>query len=781
MKSSATTAKSQAMAVCCAAIVGRPTATTAVVGPCPAMIQWARSPALFRQWAEDWVLPPLWDAVFRLPLEGSTGELWNQHKMVCVSVSMTVGLVRISVFTSHSELGLRLCGCIGDDRVMVSSTNGSWSRGGHREYFIRDATKELWDARRHTAEASLSDWASVGFPQCNRRWIVGYRDGGGAEPSFHIHKVSCGVPVGSDVVVKCGGQLRIVDEVALLGDTAMIAGCNSSRAQVVALVDLQATFSNKKELVLAAKIEGDGVAWMPDGSICSLVRGGVETTGSESHQCYLLVDEFPVRKTRWVFPQDEVVKQIGRNHLFSRPSDWSQATRFQVFHTGDLAHPSLCVPCTWACPDRQTGITISTSHHNNHGGKSGATMPEIELSLHDGVSGMHIDTAHNDMKSSGTTAKSQAMAVCCAAIVGRPTTAAKTTGPCPSMIQWARSPVLVRQWAEDWVLPPLWDAVFRLPLEGSTGGSWEQHKMVCVSVSMTMGLVGLTEFTSHSESGARVCGCIGDDRVLVSNANVWWPTAHDREYFIRDTKQPVWYAQHSSPEASLRAWESVSFPQCNRRWIVGFRYSDGCGAESALHIHKVSCGVPVGPDVVVKCSGQLPIVNELTLIGDTAMIRGWNSSPCRVVSFVDLQATFCNRKELVLTMEIEGDDLAWMLDGGTAVQKTGRCVFPPDETVIPVSRNHLFSRSSALSQVSMFRVYHTGDLVNPSLCVPCTWAYPDRQTGIIISTSHHNNHGGESVATMSEIEFSLHDGVSGMHIGVFRVTYSSLFTFKPYP
>ncbi|KAH3731845.1 hypothetical protein Pelo_17323 [Pelomyxa schiedti] len=357
MKPSAPTAKSQAMAVCCAAIVGRPTTTTA--GPCPSMIQWARSPALFRQWAEDWVLPPLWDAVFRLPLEGSTGESWNQHKMVCVSVSITMGLVRISVFTSHSELGVRVCGCIGDDRVLVSSTNVSWSRGRNREkkYIIVDTTQAVLEERRYTAEASLSDWASVGFPQCNRRWIVGCRDVG-AGWFLHIHRVSCGVPVGADVVVN-GGQLPVVDELTLIGDTAVIRGCNSSHCRVLAFIDLPATFSNKKELVITRKAVGAGVAWMPDGSIW------------------------------WVFPQDQLVKPISKHHLFSRPSTWSGATRFQVFHTGDLAHPSLCVPCSWACPERQTGIIISTSHNNNHGGKRMSDI-EIEFSLHDGVSGMHI-------------------------------------------------------------------------------------------------------------------------------------------------------------------------------------------------------------------------------------------------------------------------------------------------------------------------------------------------------------------------------------------------------
>ncbi|KAH3758750.1 hypothetical protein Pelo_9439 [Pelomyxa schiedti] len=57
------------------------------------MREWARSPALLRQWAEEWVLPPLWDALFRLPLQGATWQLRDYCITAHVSVSLTLGLI----------------------------------------------------------------------------------------------------------------------------------------------------------------------------------------------------------------------------------------------------------------------------------------------------------------------------------------------------------------------------------------------------------------------------------------------------------------------------------------------------------------------------------------------------------------------------------------------------------------------------------------------------------------------------------------------------------------
>ncbi|KAH3731844.1 hypothetical protein Pelo_17322 [Pelomyxa schiedti] len=400
-----------------------------------------------------------------------------------------------------------------------------------------------------------------------------------------------------------------------------------------------------------------------------------------------------------------------------------------------------------------------------------------------------------------TTANSQVMAVCGAAIVGRRTTgcncggvtatgeeaqrSSTIIGPCPSMTEWARSPALVRQWADDWVLPPLWEAVFRLPIKGTTRETRYQHKYMCVGVSLTLGVVNLSVFTFDSELGERVCGCIGDNRVLVAHSKDFDGVGHNREYFMWDTITQK--AVGCAPDTSLGQWAPVSSPQCNRKWIVG-RHDDA--RDSFLYIHKVSRGAPTGADVVVKCSGGLP-VDEVTLLGDTVMIHGNDSSENEVVAFVDLEETFGNKKELVFTSKIDCGPLhgalataavTWLPDGSACILKRNLMsttvyrpcytlvdaspghsaiwVFPPNDFVKPLSKDHLFSRSSKWSDVTRFQC--------------------DTQTGLILSTSH-SNCGPETSAFSTEVEFSLHHGVTGFHFGGFVVPFPSVFAFKPYP
>ncbi|KAH3763725.1 hypothetical protein Pelo_4422, partial [Pelomyxa schiedti] len=121
----ATTAKSQVMAIVCAptttqkrgrcfvpssaatpAQLAQPTTisaptitTTTELAACvpQSMIQWIQSTTLFRAWAEDWVLRPGEEAVFRLPI-------WTYY--LHVVVSPTLGLVSHSVFTHDG----RVCG-----------------------------------------------------------------------------------------------------------------------------------------------------------------------------------------------------------------------------------------------------------------------------------------------------------------------------------------------------------------------------------------------------------------------------------------------------------------------------------------------------------------------------------------------------------------------------------------------------------------------------------------------------------------------------------------------
>ncbi|KAH3758665.1 hypothetical protein Pelo_9576 [Pelomyxa schiedti] len=336
-----TTAKAQVMAVCCAAIVGQPTpvngTNTPGVGPCPTMAEWARSPALVRQWACDWVLSPLWDAIFDLPFEGPCWKNRQYSKEVHVSVSPTLGVVNISWFTCSNEA---LCGCLG--------------------MIVKDAT--AWDAS-YAPVAALKSWKIPEYVQCNRKWIVGCTYAARSSSLF-IQKVVGGAPVGSEVVVE-SREYRILDVEFLPQEDNTLMLVGDYNASV--FVDLEATFL-RKELVVKLKIAGEpmrnaqGAALMPDGSPCILVRGTVPV----NH--YSLVDASSLA-TRWVFPEGKTVATLQRSHVFVQRSP--EDPNFWVFRNGSFTEPSFCKGLTANSLDAETEI-------------------EVEFKLHDGVTGFLI-------------------------------------------------------------------------------------------------------------------------------------------------------------------------------------------------------------------------------------------------------------------------------------------------------------------------------------------------------------------------------------------------------
>ncbi|KAH3731316.1 hypothetical protein Pelo_17855 [Pelomyxa schiedti] len=339
------------------------------------MTQWARSTVLFRQWAEEWVLYSLWDA---------------------------------------------LCGCIGDNKVLLTS---------FKNFTVEQIIKDTTACNQcELPEPSLTAWAQIKSIVCNRKWIVGCGDTKEEVPSLFIHKVEGGAPVGDDVVVKTRDIRMSLVELAPLSDDTLIlhgkigGGCSEhTQRDVVTLVDLEATFNNK-ELVVKSKIECNpplgastlilrSVTWLPDGSPCILMSELVLQEAAVNVTRRTLVDALS-SETTWEFPDGKLVTTLNKSHVFVRTTDSysSEPTEFQVFHNGNLSQPSLCLPCTWSCPHRLSGLILSTSYfssekdalqemiysvtlstyqpRNRH--HESDTTEIIEFSLHDGVTGFRL-------------------------------------------------------------------------------------------------------------------------------------------------------------------------------------------------------------------------------------------------------------------------------------------------------------------------------------------------------------------------------------------------------
>ncbi|KAH3723228.1 hypothetical protein Pelo_18067 [Pelomyxa schiedti] len=373
---SITTAKSQVMAVCCAALVVHRTTPATGVHPCPTMTEWARSPALVRQWAEDWVLSPLWDAVFRLPIDGTTSA--SQQHFLFVSVSLTLGVLSHSCFTCGINCGV--CGCIGDNKVLMYVPKRRYDRDGPAagDHVIRDTAAAPWNQQSVSVpEVSLAQWEQVRFTACNRKWIVGCQIKGSV---LYIHRVVRGSPVGDDVILKCrdfswGFEPQFTP---LGGDVVMLRGLGETMNAPRVFVDLWESF-NKKELVVTSKIlyrtnwplVATGVTWLPDGSACILQSYHTAIAdGEKNDTAFYLVDQGS-NATVWEFPEKDVTV-LGKNHLLHSPSLWWSADSFKVLHTG---------------------LILSTTHRIEYEEEAtGAlcTTTEIEFSLHDGVTGFHI-------------------------------------------------------------------------------------------------------------------------------------------------------------------------------------------------------------------------------------------------------------------------------------------------------------------------------------------------------------------------------------------------------
>ncbi|KAH3722626.1 hypothetical protein Pelo_18668 [Pelomyxa schiedti] len=236
---------------------------------------------------------------------------------------------------------------------------------------------------------------------------------------------------------------------------------------------------------------------------------------------------------------------------------------------------------------------------------------------------------------------------------------------------------------------------------------------------------------------------------------------------------------------------------CNRRWIVALRESSRVSGQTDLRVWKVARGdgIPVEPPVDL-CGLELKAAGlEFPhLCADLVMVFPLEETSIPVV---DLAASF-NTGSLVVPYSIScvhkfPRNVVWMPDGSHWTlhfdspfespvsflenpENHQRHVFQEERQVAAISKKHIFAVSTLPSGLLQFKVYRTGRSLrafrSPTLCVPCTWASPGNmsQTGLILSTRH-------DLKSYSPpcVVFSLHDGISTIHLGCFSVPHQFFF------
>ncbi|KAH3758414.1 hypothetical protein Pelo_9779 [Pelomyxa schiedti] len=366
-RSNATTAKSQAMAVCCAGVVRWSGSHCP-----PSMVAWARSPPLVRMLADRWVLRAERDALFdmsKLKEECRGGGSTNKGEKdltthLYVSVSHTLGVVTAHCF-SCSGFG-EVVGCLGLGRILCGRFKSTAAET--KEHFF---AVDLLSSRGPPPKLF-----SQGFPvnvKCNWKWIVAFDRKG---PDLLLTKVVDGA------IAKMGIRfIGGIDPVSTIQFAPwcddvlmMLAGGTGTKPGSVALIDLKESF-NERGLVFKFKAPCRehwplGVMWMPDGSMATLRANPFTLASSTTGEQY----QFP--------PFSSDVEPISRSHALV----WcfSHLKKFHVYHTGNLlSAPSLSVPCTWAGTSKQTsGLIASTPAHSD--------SPEIQIAVHDGTTGFHL-------------------------------------------------------------------------------------------------------------------------------------------------------------------------------------------------------------------------------------------------------------------------------------------------------------------------------------------------------------------------------------------------------
>ncbi|KAH3745899.1 hypothetical protein Pelo_12704 [Pelomyxa schiedti] len=314
-------------------------------------------------------------------------------------------------------------------------------------------------------------------------------------------------------------------------------------------------------------------------------------------------------------------------------------------------------------------------------------------------------------------------------------------------------PTLARAWADEWVFGPsvVDDAVFEVPLQKNAAHAKRRSAFVCVSVSSTtMGVVAYSVFWC----GLTVCGCVGQSRVLVRSRGAMGSSDTGFDYSVLNLGDTA-----ESPRFALFTAPGMSSMRCNRSWVVGIRMER---ERDALFVRKLLCS-PNKRGECLLCgfnrpgtipdnsgiSGRIRKVKFSPLSDGVAMVLNYDS----LVSFVDLEASFTTNT-LVTTInivcgEIHPRGVMW-LSSGTPLK--------------PVGKNHAFV--SEEFEPTQFQVYHTDNLTAPSLCVPCTWVHITSSSSLILSTQGSYTPYQHSTSTL---QFTLHDGISGLKVGDFNI------------
>ncbi|KAH3732270.1 hypothetical protein Pelo_16894 [Pelomyxa schiedti] len=335
------------MAVCCAAI-DRWSGSYC----CPSMVAWARSTSLLGDWARYWVLRPESDAVFEMPTEHDGGL--------------------------KNHLYLIVLGCLGLDRLLF----GAVDRGDVVTVQLQAPCgnippgRMIWRMYDHNGDTVA----------CNRSWIVVLSASNPVfVPELYVWKVVRGAPIEPMIQFSKVHRAHRIQFSPLCDDVIVIVDSGS-----VTFVDLVESFKARVLVVTLNFVAADpspllGVLWMPNGSLCTLHC----ITNSKS--CFLLERTTGKRHQFQKFP--DVVRPIGISHAFVMPMDTPQ---YQVYNTGNLASPSLCIPCTWARHHKPSGLIASTTLKRRL--LSSAT--EIPLRVHDSVTGFCFGdfTVHVDLE-----------------------------------------------------------------------------------------------------------------------------------------------------------------------------------------------------------------------------------------------------------------------------------------------------------------------------------------------------------------------------------------------
>ncbi|KAH3744474.1 hypothetical protein Pelo_14143 [Pelomyxa schiedti] len=274
------------------------------------LVRWTQSTEAFRAWAEDWVLRPLDDAVFRLPIP---------NHFLYVSVSLTLGLLRHSQFFVTDTV----CGCVGFSRILLQN-----KRSGAYLCPIPGVSDDLAPKR-----VQLWDTAVC----CNRKWVV-------SEDSEQV------------LVVPDGGGTEMVFKPELIGSVGAhyFSPFNDDVLMLFSSIgtatfwDLKAS-SEQGHLVVASEIQcrdyPQGMVWIPGGPVCII-------HWDYSAPSHLVVD-LTTSKEVAKFPSNYPVVPIGTSHIFARLRFLSLARGHRHQST-----PTSPTEITFSVHDGPTGLHV---------------------------------------------------------------------------------------------------------------------------------------------------------------------------------------------------------------------------------------------------------------------------------------------------------------------------------------------------------------------------------------------------------------------------------------